>query len=70
MRDRILEYCNEDGKVQDKTKDYIVDRSRPSSYQEDHEYSQKLDALEQEQIAWIWVLIFAFATPELGQVSH
>ena len=56
MRDRVLEYCNEDGKVQDKTKDYIVDRTRSEP---------NLSQLEQEQIAWIWVLIFAYATPEL-----
>ena len=56
MRDRVLEYCNEDGKVQDKTKDYIVDRIRSEP---------NLSQLEQEQIAWIWVLIFAYATPEL-----
>ena len=42
-----------------------MDRSRPSSYSEDPNYAQKLDSLEQEQIAWIWVLIFAYATPEL-----
>ena len=56
VRDRVLEYCNEDGKVQDKTKDYIVDRTRSEP---------NLSQLEQEQIAWIWVLIFAYATPEL-----
>ena len=63
VRDRILEYCNEDGQVQDKTKDYIVDRSRPSK--SDPNYQNTLNSLEQEQLAWIWVLILAFVAPEL-----
>lgn len=59
-----LPYCNQDRKVSDVTKDYIVDRGRggdPSA----PNYESKLEALETDQVAWVWVIIFAYACPEV-----
>lgn len=67
VKDRELPYCNKDGLVPDATKDYIVERTRrptglePSSIT----YQKTLDDLENDQIAWVWCLIFAYAAPEL-----
>ena len=61
--DRELPFCNEDRDVSDTTKDYIVNRTRPTG--SNNEYKKILDAFETDQIAWIWVLIFAYAAPEI-----
>lgn len=63
VKNRILTYCNEDGKIIDKTKDYIINRTRPNPSNPD--YQKTLDNFETEQVAWAWILIFAYVTPEL-----
>ena len=55
-QNRTLPYCNEDLLIPDNTKDYEVMRTRTEGY---------ADAVEVEQIAWIWCLIFAYWTPEV-----
>lgn len=65
LKDRVLTYCNEDKLVYDTTKDYIVDRTRPKSGSNDQEAQKILDDLETDQVAWVWVLIFAYAAPEI-----
>ena len=54
--DRELPFCNEDRDVSDTTKDYIVNRTRPTG--SNNEYDKILDAFETDQIAWIWVFFY------------
>ena len=53
--DRELPFCNEDRDVSDTTKDYIVNRTRPTG--SNNESDKILDAFETDQIAWIWVIL-------------
>ena len=45
------------------SKDYLVNKTRPDAGYPNSE--QILDQIETDQVAWIWILIFAYATPEL-----
>ena len=57
-----MPYCNKDRQVSDITKDYIVNRTRPRN---DLNKDDVLDSLELDQVGWIWVLVFAYAAPEI-----
>ncbi len=52
---RTLPYCNADKYIPDDTKEYEVMREKP----------RYKDAVEVEQIAWVWCIIFAYWTPEV-----
>ena len=65
VKDHQLPYCNEDGLVSDRTKDYIVQTSHDPHPSSPTAVQEALDDLENDQIAWVWCLIFAYAAPEV-----
>ena len=52
---RTLKFCNSDRDIPDVTKEYEVDRDR----------NKYRDELETEQVAWVWIIFFAYMAPEV-----
>ena len=63
MKDRILPHCIEGSNWLNSSKDYLVNKTRPDAG--DPNSDRMIDQIETDQVAWIWILIFAYATPEL-----
>ena len=64
VKDRKLPYCSRGQESYlDQSKDLMVDRTRPNSTVVNANII--LDEFETDQVAWVWILIFAYATPEL-----